>query len=112
MKESEAWFLLAEEIEKDVDNKDREYYICHILRDLIQGTMHMHNWPIMKGIMRAIPSDLAWTMMDRFKLHLAVDAVTTYNNPSWYDDVNDRSFNRYRVMACAWLGFEALEENK
>lgn len=116
MTESEAWFLLAEEIENSEHTECVNYYLCHILRSLIVGEPHSS---IMNGLYASqdIPPMTAFQMRKRFRFHLGEDQ-DGYGNPnSWYSGhdpefTNIRNFNPWRVMFCTLMGFEALEEGR
>jgi hypothetical protein len=108
MKESEAWFLLAEELEYNVGKG--EFFTCHILSNLLQEGGRTR-WGTM---VFEIPVTTVWKMKDRFRAHTKNDNRDDRENPmSWYMESSStgfRTYNPMRVMAYTWLGFEALEE--
>lgn len=121
MTESEAWFRLAEEIEVQ-GIKGKNYYLCHILDDMIHGKYLGHSMNGLSSV-RDIPSATATIMRKRFTSHIDADNdinlppstfFNRYNPCSWYyrndDNVSSEEMNGWRVAMCTLMGFEALEE--
>lgn len=113
MKESEAWFLLAELVENSSRFETTEFYTCHILSDLLydEGSCRRAD------VVFEIPVEVVHRMQDRFSAHTKNDNQNTHNdNPqSWYVEdsyTGFRTYNPMRVMAYTWLGLEALEEEE